>query len=149
MTVRITKEFHFEAAHALHNYDGKCKYLHGHSYKLSVTVKGTPITDVTNPKLGMVMDFGVLKQIINKLIINRFDHAVVFNKYADNLDILQKSNEIFDNKILTPYQPTCENMVIDFAGGIKQNLPEGVQLVSVKLYETENSYAEWFAEDNN
>ena len=79
-TIRITKRFSFEAGHALHGYDGKCKNLHGHSYKLSVTVIGTPISDKTNPKFGMVIDFTDLKRIVTEEIVNKFDHATIFNK---------------------------------------------------------------------
>jgi 6-pyruvoyltetrahydropterin/6-carboxytetrahydropterin synthase len=147
MKIRITKEFNFEAAHALHNYDGKCKNLHGHSYKLFVTVKGTPISDTKNPKLGMVMDFGDLKKIVNNLIIQKFDHAVILNKNSINIQNFQPA-EIFENRILTPYQPTCENMLIDFATGLKLHLPTFVELVSLRLNETGSSYAEWYASDN-
>jgi 6-pyruvoyltetrahydropterin/6-carboxytetrahydropterin synthase len=147
MVIRITKEFNFEAAHALHNYDGKCRNLHGHSYKLFVTVKGTPIEDINHPKLGMVMDFGELKKIINTLIIQKFDHTVILNGYSQISNPIF-GHEIFENKILTPYQPTCENMAADFAGGIKANLPSQIELVSVRLYETNTSYAEWLASDN-
>ncbi len=59
--IRITKIFTFETAHVLYNYDGKCKNLHGHSYKLLVTVKGAINYDLSDPKNGMVMDFGDLK----------------------------------------------------------------------------------------
>ncbi len=63
-TIRITKQFNFETGHALYGYDGKCRNVHGHSYKLSVTVIGTPITDTAHVKLGMVIDFGDLKKIV-------------------------------------------------------------------------------------
>ena len=55
--IRVTKEFTFEAAHALYNYDGQCSNIHGHSYRLFVTVKGSPVSDINHPKNGMVMDF--------------------------------------------------------------------------------------------
>ena len=55
-TIRVTKSFSFETAHALYGYDGLCKNIHGHSYKLYVTVIGTPITDSSNVKFGMVID---------------------------------------------------------------------------------------------
>ena len=61
-TIRLTKEFSFEAAHALEGYDGACREIHGHSYRLFVTVKGEPSTDEYDPKQGMVMDFGLLKR---------------------------------------------------------------------------------------
>jgi 6-pyruvoyltetrahydropterin/6-carboxytetrahydropterin synthase len=147
MKIRITKQFHFEAAHALHNYDGKCRNLHGHSYKLLVTVRGEPICDTENPKLGMVLDFGDLKKIVQKIIIDKYDHGVVFNKhFPPKQDFTDKS--LYGNIIFTPYQPTCENMVADFALGIKTHLPAHIELVSIRLFETASSYAEWFASDN-
>ncbi len=61
--IRITKQFSFETGHALYGYDGKCKNVHGHSYRLDVTVIGSPITDSSNVKYGMVIDFSDLKII--------------------------------------------------------------------------------------
>ena len=58
--IRLTKEFSFEAAHALEGYDGPCREIHGHSYRLFVTVKGVPERNPAHPKCGMVMGFGVL-----------------------------------------------------------------------------------------
>ena len=81
--IRLTKHFSFEAAHALHNYDGKCSRLHGHSYQLYVTVIGEPVSDPSSPKLGMVMDFGLLKKIVGEEIIDHYDHSVVLNENAD------------------------------------------------------------------
>ena len=57
-------------AHLLEGYDGPCRNVHGHSYKLEVTVIGTPLPDISNPKYGMVMDFGILKEIVFKEIAN-------------------------------------------------------------------------------
>lgn len=145
--IRLTKEFSFEAAHALGGYDGPCREIHGHSYRLFVTIKGEPSTDPTNPKQGMVMDFGVLKKIVSEEIISRFDHALVLRSTAD--EALRKLlSEQFDNLIVVDYQPTCENMLDDYARRISARLPEGVVLHSLRLHETATSYAEWYAEDN-
>ena len=145
--IRVTKEFRFEAAHALKGYDGPCKNVHGHSYELSVTVIGTPIADRQSTKLGMVMDFGDLKKIIKKQIVDPFDHALLLNSELP-LSELQKSGEPFTNVVLLPYQPTSENFLLDFAKRIREFLPPGVLLYSLRLRETSNSYAEWFAIDN-
>lgn len=146
--IRLTKEFSFEAAHALGGYDGPCREIHGHSYRLFVTIKGTPSTDPTNPKQGMVMDFGVLKKIVNEEIISRFDHALVLRTTADE-GLRRVLAEQFDNVVTVEYQPTCENMLDDFAHRLMKRLPEGVTLHSLRLHETASSYAEWYAEDNN
>ena len=146
--IRITKQFTFETGHALYGYDGKCKNVHGHSYKLSVTVIGKPITDTHNVKYGMVIDFGDLKKIVREEIVDVFDHATVFNQNTPHIELAKELQERDHHVILVDYQPTSENMVIDFAEKIKNRLPSSIKLFSLKLQETESSFAEWFASDN-
>ena len=146
--IRITKQFNFETGHALYGYDGKCRNVHGHSYKLSVTVIGTPIADTSNVKLGMVIDFGDLKKIVKEEIVEPFDHATIFNKNTPHIDLAKELLDRDHKVILADYQPTSENMVIDFAAKIRARLPENIRLHSLRLQETETSYAEWFAQDN-
>lgn len=148
-TIRITKQFTFEAGHALYGYDGKCKNLHGHSYKLSVTVIGTPITDKTNPKFGMVIDFTDLKRIVTEEIVDKFDHATIFNKNTPHVKLAKTLKDEGHNVLLVDYQPTTECMVTDFARKITKRLPINLKLHSLKLQETESSYAEWVSTDNN
>lgn len=146
--IRITKQFNFETGHALYGYDGKCKNVHGHSYKLSVTVIGEPITDTENVKFGMVIDFGDLKKIVKEEVVDLFDHATVFNKNTPHLELAKELQDRGHHVILVDYQPTSENMVIDFAAKISARLPHSIQLHSLKLQETETSFAEWYASDN-
>lgn len=146
--IRLTKEFSFEAAHALDGYDGPCREIHGHSYRLFVTVAGRPVADPENPKYGMVMDFGVLKRIVNEQIVSRFDHAFVLRDSERGRAVREALGERFSNIVVVDYQPTCENMLADFARRIASRLPEGVRLHSLRLHETTTSFAEWFAEDN-
>ena len=145
--IRVTKEFKFEMAHALWNYDGPCRNVHGHSYRLFVTLSGVPASEPANPKNGMVIDFTDLKSIVRKHIVNVFDHSVVVSRQFDKekTDMFAK---MFGNTVLVDYQPTCENLVSDFADRLSGNLPSGVTLYSLKLYETATSYAEWVASDN-
>ncbi|MFN7420398.1 MAG: 6-pyruvoyl trahydropterin synthase family protein, partial [Flavobacterium sp.] len=144
-TIRITKQFSFETGHALYGYDGKCKNVHGHSYKLSVTVIGQPITDTSNVKYGMVIDFTDLKKIVKEEIVDVFDHATVFNKNTPHVELARELQQRGHHVILVDYQPTSENMVIDFATKISNRLPANIQLFSLRLQETETSYAEWYA----
>ncbi|MEL6916621.1 MAG: 6-carboxytetrahydropterin synthase [Bacteroidota bacterium] len=146
--IRITKQFTFETGHALYGYDGKCKNIHGHSYKLSVTVIGTPITDVSHVKLGMVIDFGDLKDIVKDEIVEPFDHATVFNKNTPHLELAKELMNRGHKVILADYQPSSENMVMDFAAKIDARLPKNIKLHSLKLRETETAFAEWYASDN-
>jgi 6-pyruvoyltetrahydropterin/6-carboxytetrahydropterin synthase len=145
--IRVTKEFSFEMAHALWNYDGPCRNVHGHSYRLFVTLSGVPVDDLQNPKNGMVIDFTELKSIVKKEIISLFDHAVTVSGNYD-LKKMELFRSMFGNTVIVDYQPTCENLVADFAGRIKKHLPEKVRLHSLKLYETATSFAEWHASDN-
>jgi len=146
--VRVTKIFRFEMAHALWGYDGLCKNIHGHSYILKITVSGVPITDPDDIKLGMVIDFGDLKRVTNKHIVDIFDHCIVLSKKAP-VEKFAGVEEMFDRKIYTDFQPTAENLVIYFADILKKELPGEIKLESVVLFETANSYAEWLAADQN
>ena len=146
--IRLTKEFTFEAAHMLEGYDGLCREIHGHSYKLFVTVKGEPESDSSSPKLGMVMDFGDLKRIVNEQIVGRLDHSFMMRNTLAAEDILNHLSYRFAKIVLTDYQPTCENMLSDFAERLLGALPENIELCSLRLHETASSYAEWHASDN-
>ena len=148
-TIRLTKEFSFEMSHVLEGYDGPCSQIHGHSYRLFVTVKGTPSADPSDPKLGMVMDFGLLKQIVNTLVISRYDHALMIRETEGNKAFIETLRSRFTRIITVPYQPTCENLIAYFAEIIAAELPASVGLHSLRLHETASSFAEWFAEDNN
>ncbi len=145
--IRLSKIFDFEMAHALWNYDGKCKNIHGHTFKLEVTVIGEPINDPESPKNGMVIDFGDIKQIIKTNIIDKYDHHLVINANSphNKLDYESVGFELVTRK---NYQPTSENLLVEFVEVIKNNLPSNVKLLSVKLWETKSSYAEWNAYDN-
>ena len=146
--IRITKQFSFETGHALYGYDGKCKNVHGHSYKLSVTVIGKPIDNTSNVKHGMVIDFSDLKKIVKNEIVDVFDHATVFNKNTPHVELAKELEDRGHNVLLVDYQPTSEMMVIDFAEKIKKHLPQHITLHSLKLQETETSFAEWYSTDN-
>ena len=145
--VRVSKEFHFEMAHALLNYDGLCRHIHGHSYILFVTIIGEPIEDRGDTKLGMVVDFADLKTVVKGPVVDFFDHSLVIDKEAKKY-LPDSPSEMYDKVHLMDFQPTCENLIIYIAEKIRANLPQGIELFSVKLYETATSYAEWFASDN-
>ena len=143
--LRITKEFRFEGAHALPGYDGRCRNIHGHSYLMYVTVKGEPLKGTSSPKEGMVVDFKELKAVVNEHIIDKFDHALVMR--SDAL-LAQEIAAGYPNVMLVDFQPSTENLICYFAQVLKENLPAGAELFSIKLHETAGSYAEWYASDN-
>jgi 6-pyruvoyltetrahydropterin/6-carboxytetrahydropterin synthase len=145
--IRISKEFKFETGHALFGYDGLCKNVHGHSYKLTVSLIGTPISDPNNVKFGMVMDFSELKTIVNRCIVDPFDHATVLNVNSPHKELANAMESSGHKIVRVSYQPTSEMMIIDFADKIKKELPTHLGLHHLILRETETSYAEWYASD--
>lgn len=145
--IRVTKKFTFDMAHALDGYDGPCKNIHGHTYTLSVTLKGKVIENNMNPKNGMVIDFGDLKKIVKETILDTYDHALVLNENASYSKSEVISNE-FEKVILAPYQPTCENLLLHFVSILNLLFKDDIKLVSVKLEETQSSFAEWNLGDN-
>jgi 6-pyruvoyltetrahydropterin/6-carboxytetrahydropterin synthase len=146
-TVRVTKKFTIDMAHALYGYDGPCKNIHGHTYHLSVTVIGKVDQSNDSPKQGMVVDFTDLKKIVNERVVDIFDHALVLNEHAPYTKNDLIRNE-FEKVILTDYQPSCENLLLEFKNRIQGVLPEHIKLFSIRLDETPSSYAEWVLTDN-
>ena len=145
--VRITKRFTLEMAHALLGYDGLCRNIHGHSYILWVTLRGETVNDDSDPKNGMLMDFSVLNRTIKEHIIYKFDHSLILYK-SESQDEINSLFKNYDHVIFVDFQPTCENILFDFVERINKLLPSNIELFSIKLQETENSFAEWFADDN-
>lgn len=135
-------------AHVLEGYDGPCSEIHGHSYRLFVTVSGEPCADPGNPKYGMVIDFGVLKRIAARGIVDVYDHSLLVRRTPENGDLISVLSKRFAKMQAVEFQPTCENLVSLFAGIIAPELPPDVELFSLRLHETATSYAEWFAGDN-
>ncbi len=146
--VRLTREFSFEMAHTLDGYDGACSQIHGHSYRLFVTVRGVPLDDTSSPKDGMLMDFGMLKGLVQKTIVDRYDHTMLLRSTGRGGQVAGLLAGHFERIEQVEWQPTCEKLVQHFAELIAGQLPSGVELFSLRLHETANSFAEWFAADN-
>ena len=145
--IRITKQFTFEMAHVLKGYDGQCRNIHGHSYVLYVTTIGEPVGDRESPKRGMVLDYGDLKKIVKENIVDEFDHALVMSEDHDK-KLINELRDKFEKIIIVDYQPTNENLLLEFVQRLKRQLPADIKLNNLKLRETATSYSEWFAEDN-
>ncbi len=145
--IRVTKVFTFDMAHALFGYDGPCKNIHGHTYKLSVTLIGELIQQEGNPKEGMVIDFTDFKRIVKDNVIDIFDHTLVLKNDTPHSKI-QGLTDNFERIIYSPYQPSCENLLLDMISRIETKLPGNIVIQNVRLEETPTSFAEWFREDN-
>jgi 6-pyruvoyltetrahydropterin/6-carboxytetrahydropterin synthase len=145
--IRVTKKFTFDMAHALYGYDGPCKNIHGHTYVLYVSLKGKALENENHPKNGMVIDFTDFKKIINEQIISVFDHSLVLNSNSPHAK-LKELTDNFEKINYVPYQPSCENLLIDFLERIKKHFHTSISIKSIKLEETPTSFAEWYDEDN-
>lgn len=109
-TMVVEKEVRFESAHLLPYYDGPCRNLHGHSYRLVLAVEGK-----VEPKSGILVDFYELEEIVQKEVLDQVDH-----KYL---------NDFIEN-------PTAENIALFIWGRLKGGLPG---LKEIRLYETSDS----------
>jgi len=128
VNVSVTKIFRFEAAHRLPDHDGQCRNLHGHTYKVEVTVSGEIHT--SGPQNGMVIDFGRISKIWKTRLEPRLDHQYL-------------------NETIDPY-PTAERLAIVISTVITDEFTapafEGLELVSIRVWETETAYAEYFGD---
>lgn len=139
--IRITKIFRFEMAHAITGYDGPCKNIHGHSYKLHVTaISEQNDNEDFFPAPGFVIDFKDLKQIVKKNVIEKLDHKLVLSKV-----FIEKHQHVtqLENLVVWEMEPSAENILLYIAKQVQPLLPKGTVLYSLRLYETNDSYAEW------
>lgn len=144
----LTREFTFDAAHQLVDYDGKCACIHGHTYRLLVTVEGHKLQQI-GPKKGMIIDFGQLKKVVNEEVIEKLDHKFLAE---GNEAILQLMDYVYsqfhhdmnpstifgENGLQTlGFRTTAENLAKWIYFQLDGKL--SVKLREVKLYETPNS----------
>ena len=132
----VTKEVTWDMAHRLDGYNGPCRNLHGHTYKLQVTLSGR-----ADASTGFVMDFNELKGVLDK-IKSRFDHKCVLDGNSkDDAIIANALRETGCEFVMLAYKPTAENMARDIYDTIARDFP-GLVVESVKLWETPTSFAE-------
>lgn len=145
--IRLTKIFRFEMAHLLYGYDGPCKNIHGHSYELQVQIGGWVLVNNNHPKDGMVMDFGDLKQIVQREIISLFDHAMVVSSHMPE-ELIQDLKNVSPKVVVLPYQPSSENLLDFISKKLQAALPTNIKLQKLLLKETDTSFAEWLSNEN-
>lgn len=126
---RITKMFELSSAHYLRNYEGPCKRLHGHNYKVEVSLESKYLDE-----RGMIMDFGTLKKLSNEAFFEKYDHH--------NL------NETGDYNTVNP---TAEAMAKTIyyrvrAGLWKEKVADHIDVVKVRVWETSTAWAEYYQE---
>jgi len=142
----ITKVFKWSMAHRLENHKGLCKNCHGHNYKLIISVKNEFGKKKEKTNEGMVCDFTDLKLIVNNVIVDKFDHAFVFNeKDKDSKAIaIFLAKQIGQKTLAVPFRLTAENMAEWIVEELNEyfmiNMIE-LKCVKAELYETDDSSA--------
>jgi len=134
--ITVTKTVKFDAAHVLTNHQGLCKNLHGHTYRVDVSV-----TQREGEDRDMVIDFKDLKELANEVICDRFDHAFVYNTESSGereIAAVVKKNGM--RTVAIPFRSTAENLAKLFFNDLKVRIPG---LSAVKVWETADSSAEY------
>jgi len=140
--MRITKIFHFEMAHAIYDYKGLCKNIHGHSYILHVSVSHDDPPGDYYPAPGFAIDFKSVKKIVQENVITVLDHALLLSRqYTEQNPAVLAHN----NLIIFEAEPTAENILFYIKKQLQSYLPEEIRLEKLLLFETADSYAEWVA----
>lgn len=136
----LTKVFHFETGHALNEYEGACKNIHGHSYELRVSVTTSNQSDNFLPAPGFIIDFKEIKKIVTQKIVDHLDHKLILsNAY------LQKYPEFngLENLIIWDFEPSAENILLFIKNTLFNEFPKEIKLRKLLLYETKSSFVEW------
>jgi 6-pyruvoyltetrahydropterin/6-carboxytetrahydropterin synthase len=127
---RVSREINFCYGHRLMNYDGKCKYLHGHNGRAIITIESDHLDE-----RGMVLDFGDIKRVVTGWIDDHLDHRMLLRRDDPFVDLLQKTGEPL---YLMDENPTAENIAKLIFDVTKQN---GFPVIETILWETPNCYA--------
>ena len=134
--ITVTKTVRFDAAHVLTNHQGLCKNLHGHTYRVDVSV-----AQAADDGRDMVIDFKDLKTIANEVICDRFDHAFIYNtESAGEKEIAAMVEKNGMRTVAIPFRSTAENLAKMFYNELKERIPG---LSAVKVWETADSCAEY------
>ena len=146
MTITATKEFKWDMAHMLDGHEGLCKNLHGHTYKMEVTVVSANVQE-EGPAKGMICDFKELKEIVNTVIVDELDHATMINIYSEDKFEKELQELLLEHEkkvVPVAYRPTAENMAVAFLYLLNNYLEAAMKnyrVSQIKLYETPTSYA--------
>lgn len=137
--MKVVKIFTFDSSHLLDGHDGKCKNLHGHTYKLEVEVSGDIVDH--GPKEGMVIDFSDLKAIVKKHVLDLMDHAFLYNRLNERESAIAALLEGWGLKTYALEHRTTAEMMCQHIFHILQN--QALPVTRIRLWETPSSYSEY------
>lgn len=136
---KIAKEFSFDMAHMLDGHDGKCQNLHGHTYKLQVEVTGELVE--SGAKSGMVIDFSDLKAVVKREILDKMDHAFIFDSTSEReCQVAELLTSLNSKNFGIPMRTTAENMAKYMFDRLQE---AGLPVSLIRLWETPTSYCEY------
>jgi len=144
--MRITRRLEFDAGHRIPDHASQCKHLHGHRYVIEISLTGDIIHKDGDPANGMVMDFGEIKQIAKRELVDHWDHA--FLAYRNDTPIVDFLDSLPDHKtILLDAVPTAENLALIAFRILDAHYTDSfgnhLRLERVRLYETPNCWADF------
>lgn len=132
--MKISKEFKWEMGHRLPFHSGKCKNIHGHTYKMRVEIEGDLDSN------GMVMDYYDVSSVISPLI-DELDHSFIVKD--DDSEVIEFLNKLNSKKVVVPFETTAENITLYMLQKIKEKITsDRIKKIKVRVYETEKTYAE-------
>ena len=130
--MEISKEFQFDAAHRILGHSGKCAWLHGHTYRLGVTVEAPRLN-----AFDMVMDFDDLVPLVHDAVLDRWDHATLLRRDDPLVPAIARVQAAApDRLVLFAEHPTAEVLAREAFDAIAKRLPDSVTLASVTVWET-------------
>lgn len=143
--MRITRRLEFDAGHRIPNHASLCRHLHGHRYAIEVTVSGDVVTTAGDAEQGMVADFGSIKALMNKHVVEPWDHA--FLAYAKDAPVIAFLATLPEHRtVLFDAPPTAEHLAQAalqiLAKACADTYGKRIRIEQVRLYETPNCWAD-------
>lgn len=142
--IEITRRVEFDSGHRIPNHKSKCKHIHGHRYVLEATIRGPVVRQEGHHEEGMVLDFGDLKQAMQELIADQWDHAFLCSKGDDVAMRAMRAMGPDHHTVYLDFIPTVENLVAHAAGLLMARWSGPTSVAHVRLYETPNCWADWY-----
>ena len=143
--MRITRRLEFDAGHRIAHHASRCRHLHGHRYALEGTLAGRPVEAPGTSEEAMVMDFSEVKDIAQRLVVERWDHA--FLACRTDRELLALLEQIPGHRtVILDSPPTAEHLaavafrILD--GAYSDRYGTGLRLERIRLYETPNCWAD-------
>lgn len=148
--MRITRRLEFDAGHRIPNHKSQCRHLHGHRYAIEITLSGEIVAAAGASDEGMVMDFGDVKEVAKRVVVDAWDHA--FLVYSGDKTVADFLRTLPDHKtVVLDVVPTAENLALAafrlLDPAYRDVYGNALRLERVRLYETPNNWADATRDD--